>query len=353
MSAALIVILSIAAVIGLLYYFHLLVPVLLIMLTGFLIFIFFRVFLKRYDPYQAVVIYRFGRFHRINSGWTVVLPVVEKVGGVLDLREQQEHISIPVISKEGLKINIMALAYFYVHNAKNVILNVQDYRGSFVDLIESGVRDIAADFNFTQLMVNVEHVSELLKQRIAPELDKWGLTLSTLEIEHIRPPESVMEALEAVKVSEQNLEAKKFVAEARRIVTRALGEGTKSFDDKTITYLYVKALENMKSAKMLLPAEFMDVVHGSSGNQTLSGGSNNNGSNRLASGMIAGTTFNKALNMITDEVTKEVVPPADPKKETAREKDNRILEEEGAVGFDGLDGSYDGHFDDENLHKAP
>ncbi|MEK6816785.1 MAG: SPFH domain-containing protein [Nanoarchaeota archaeon] len=344
MSTALIVILSVAGAIGLLYYFHLLVPVLLIMLAGFLTFIFFRVFLKRYDPYEAAVIYRFGRFHRINSGWTVVLPVVEKVGGILDLREQQEHISIPVISKEGLKINIMALVYFYVHNAKSVILNVQDYRNAFVDLIESSIRDIAADFNFTQLMVNVEHVSELLKQRMAPELDKWGLTLSTLEIEHIRPPESVMEALEAVKVSEQNLEAKKFVAEARRIVTRALGEGTKSFDDKTITYLYVKALENMKSAKMLLPAEFMDVVHGS-GNQTLSGGSNG-GSNRLASGMIAGTTFNKALNMITDEVTKEVVPPAEQKKETAREKDNRALEEEGAAGFDGLDGSYDGHFDE-------
>lgn len=322
------------------------------MLTGFLIFIFFRVFLKKYDPYEAGVIYRFGRFHRINSGWTVVLPVIEKVGGVLDLREQKEHISIPVISKEGLKINMMALVYFYIHNAKSVILNVQDYRNSFVDLVESSIRDISADFNFTQLIVNVEHVSELLKQRLAPELDKWGLTLSALEIEHIRPPDSVMEALEAVKVSEQNLEAKKFVAEARRIVTRALGEGTKSFDDKTITYLYVKALENMKSAKMLLPAEFMDVVHGQ-------GGQSQGGSNRLASGMIAGTTFNKALNMITDEVTKETVVPEDPKKETdetkAEKKDNQALEEEGAVGFDGLDGSYDGHFDEEqhHSHKTP
>ncbi|MFH0798465.1 MAG: hypothetical protein V1906_03580, partial [Candidatus Woesearchaeota archaeon] len=87
MSTALIVILSVAAVIGLLYYFHLLIPVLLIILTGFLVFIFFRVFLKKYDPYESAVIYRFGRFHRINSGWTVVLPVIEKVGGVLDLRE--------------------------------------------------------------------------------------------------------------------------------------------------------------------------------------------------------------------------------------------------------------------------
>jgi regulator of protease activity HflC (stomatin/prohibitin superfamily) len=335
MSGPLLVVIILGVIIGGLYYLNLLIPVLLILLSLFLVFIFFRVFLKKYDPYEAAVIYRYGKFHRVNKGWTVVLPVIEKIGGVLDLREQKEHISVPIISKEGLKVNMMTLVYFHINNAKSVILNVQNFRDSFTELIEGSIRDIAADFNFTQLLVNVEHISELLKQRIGPVLVNWGLSLNTLEIEHIRPPENVMEALEAVKVSEQNLEAQKFVAEARRIVTRALGEGTRSFDDKTITYLYVKALENMKSAKMLLPAEFMDVMHGGGDNK---GDSKGGGNNRLASGMIAGSTFNKALNMITEEVEKEIVV-----------NNEEEVEEEGAVGFDGLDGEYDGHYEPEEI----
>lgn len=336
MNGAVLALIVAGSLIGLLYLLGILLPVMIVLLTIVMIFIFFRVFLKRYDPYEAAVIYRFGRFHRVNKGWTVVLPVIEKIGGVLDLREQKEHIAIPVISKEGLKVNMMALIYFYISNAKSVILNVQDFRNSFIDLIEGSVRDIAADFSFTQLLVNVEDVGELLKERINPVLQKWGLVMNTMEIEQIRPPDSVMEALEAVKVSEQNLEAQRFVAEARRIVTRALGEGTQSFDDRTITYLYVKALENMKSAKMLLPAEFMDVMHGP-GQHNFNTGENakERGSNRLASGMIAGTTFNKALNMISEEVAKEAKVP------------DNVEEEEGAAGFDGLDGSFDGHYEPE------
>ncbi|MEA3379238.1 MAG: SPFH domain-containing protein [Nanoarchaeota archaeon] len=337
MNGVVLAFLGIAIFFVALYYFNLLVPVLVILAIALLILLFFKIFLKKYDPFEAAVVYRFGRFHRVNSGWTIVLPIIEKIGAVIDLREQKEHISVPVISKEGLKINLSTLIYFYINNAKRVILNVRDFRNSFIDLVEAGIRDISADFNFTQLLVNVEHVNELLKQRIQPILNNWGIAISTLEIEQVRPPDNVMEALEDVKISEQNLEAQKFSAEARRIVTRALGEGTKSFDDKTITYLYVKALENMKSAKMLLPAEFMDVVHGGGGGSLTEGSKkSDSNSNRLAGGMIAGTTFNKALNMITDEV----------KKESVDNNDDSVEEEEGAAGFDGLDGSFDGQYED-------
>ncbi|RME54356.1 SPFH domain-containing protein [Candidatus Woesearchaeota archaeon] len=331
MNGILVGLLIFAGIIALLYYLNILLPVLGLLTFIVSLFIFVKLFLKKYNPYEAAVIYRFGRFHRVNKGWTIVLPWIEKVGAVIDLREQKQNVSVPAISKEGLKVDMNALVYYYVQNPKNVVLNVNDFQTSFTDLVESSIRDIAADFNFTQLLVNVEHVAELLKQRIAPILDRWGMAMKTLEIMNIKPPESVMEALESVKVSEQNLAAKRFVAEARRIVTRALGEGTQSFDDRTITYLYVKALENMKSAKMLLPAEFMDVVHGQGGKAAPGS------SNRLASGMIAGSTFTKALNMITDEVKKESV-----------NKDNQ--EEEAAAGFDGMDGSFNGQYNPEEKH---
>ncbi|MFH1636995.1 MAG: SPFH domain-containing protein [Candidatus Woesearchaeota archaeon] len=348
------VILAILAAIGIgLYLTDLLAYAAIALAAIAAIFIFYKVFIKKLDPYEAALIYRFGRFHRISpSGWAIIIPIIEKLGAVVDLREHSEHIAVQIITREGLKLNITALVYYYVSNVKKVILNVSNYRKSMVNLIESGVRDIAGDFSFTQLVVNVEDISELLQRRIAGSLDAWGLTVTTLEIEQMNPPAQVMEALEQKRVSKENLEAKRFTAEARKIITRALGEATKSFDDRTITYLYVKALENMKSAKMLLPAEFMDVVHTGGGSNQLIGGKKragavggSGGGSNLAKGMIAGTTFNKALNMITDEVTKDATLSKDEIEDTV---DKNVQDEEGAAGYDSMDGDFDGQYEEKD-----
>ena len=303
------------------------------------------------------------------------MPGIEKVGAVVDLREQKEHILIPVITKEGLKVNIMALAYFYVQNARDAVLNIKDYRDSLLNLIESRVRDISGEFSFTQLIVNVEKVEEILKKEISQPAGNWGLVLNNFQIENIKPPEQVMLAMEQKKVSEENLEAQRFVAEARRIITRALGEGTQSFDDKTISYLYIKALENMKSAKMMLPAEFMGMM---GGNQKTTTSSNNQpgGRGSLAQGMIAGTTFSKALGMISEEVSKDAtinfdelkkdkikdisvndVEGVDVKDVSSNDVDEAPLTEkekkEAVAGFDAMDGEIDGHYEDNEKRNIP
>jgi hypothetical protein len=316
-----------------LQYIGLLGPVLFALVLIVLLFLFYKKCIKKLDPYEAALIYRFGRYHRTSpSGWTVVL--------------------IQVITNEGLKVNLYALSYSFIINAKKAILNIEDYRNSLVSLIESRVRDIAGDFSFTQLFVNVEDVSELLHQQLNKALNDWGIALNMFEIERIQPPQEVMDALRGVKVAEETLSAKRFNAEARRVLVGALGEGTRSFDDRTTSYLYIKALENMKSAKMMMPAEFMDVMSPGKGG---GGGSPAKGGSNLVKGMVAGTTFNKAMGMIGDVVVDQATLPeeelenivangkADSSEEHAQQDYPTNGEEEAAVGgFDGLDGSYDG-----------
>ena len=140
-----------AGLIFLLYYLGILVHVVVFFLLAAMGIVFYKVFVKKFEPYESALVYRFGRLHRISpAGWTIVIPILEKVGAIVDLREQKEHILIPVITREGLKINIMALAYFYVKNARDAILNVKDYRNSFLDLIESEVRDISGEYSFSR-----------------------------------------------------------------------------------------------------------------------------------------------------------------------------------------------------------
>ena len=315
----------IAAIFAALYAAGILAHVLVVCTTILLLLLFYKLCIRKFGPYESALIYRFGRFHRASpAGWTLIIPFIERIGAVVDLREQKTRIVVPAITKEGLKVNLSAIVYFFVNNASRVILNVQDYRSSLKDLIESRIRDIAGEFSLSQLIINIEDISKALHKDITTALQRWGVSLSMLELERVEPPADLMEAIEEKEVSQQMLEAKKFAAEARKILVDALGEGTKHFDDKTIAYLYIKALENMKSSKMMIPTEFLNVVKGNG---------SNSGAAALAKGMIAGTTFNKALTAISNEAAKKAkLNPVEieyrihgkesPAEETAREIDN-------------------------------
>jgi hypothetical protein len=354
----LIALLIFAALILVLYFLNLLLPVALFTAAGIFAFLFYKFFIKKLDPYQAAIIYRFGKFHRVSpSGWAIVIPVIEKMGFVLDLREQQEEIEVPIISREGLELKMHGIVYYYISNAVNAALGVQNYRTAMLDMIIGRVRDIAGEFTFPQLLINIEDIAALMMEQIQPSMQNWGLTLNNFEMEKLEPPRQVMDALRGKKVAAESLEAKKFVAEARRVLTAALGKGTESFDDRTLAYLYVKALENMKSSKMMIPAEFMDVVK--------SGAS---GGNNLAKGMISGSTFNKALNMIGDEVTKEsaigktelkrkiedIGTNAKEENEMAQEQEDEEEVEESnkkVVAGDSADGDVDGRIGQDDQDK--
>ncbi|MDD4878288.1 MAG: SPFH domain-containing protein [Candidatus Nanoarchaeia archaeon] len=345
----LIILLIFAALILVLYFLNLLLPVALFTAAGIFAFLFYKFFIRKFDPFEAAIIYRFGKFHRVSpSGWAIVIPVFEKVGYVLDLREQQEQIDVPIISREGLEIKMHGVVFYYISNAVNAALGVQNYKSALTDMITARVRDIAGEFSFTQLLINIEDIAALMIEQIQPSIQNWGLTINNFEMERMEPPRQVLDALRGKKVAAESLEAKKFVAEARRVLTAALGKGTESFDDRTLAYLYVKALENMKSSKMMIPAEFMDVVKSGAA-----------GGNNLAKGMISGSTFNKALNMIGDEVLKEsAIGKSEIKRKieeigtnakeenemVQEEEDNREVEESNkkVVAGDSADGNVDG-----------
>ena len=56
------------------------------------------------------------------------------------------------------------------------------------------------------------------------------------------------------------LQAQRFKAEAQKIVMEAIGEGSKSLDDRSIMYLYLQALKQIgesSSSKIVLPMQFM------------------------------------------------------------------------------------------------
>ena len=73
----------------------------------------------------------------------------------------------------------------------------------------------------------------------------------------------IAQAMEEKEISAQQLQAKRFSAEAKKVLITAIGSAAKNLSDKAMMYFYIQALKELGSgegSKILFPAEFMNIV---------------------------------------------------------------------------------------------
>jgi regulator of protease activity HflC (stomatin/prohibitin superfamily) len=78
---------------------------------------------------RAGVVERFGRYSRtLTPGLALVVPFVDRVRPLLDLREQVVSFQPqPVITEDNLVVNIDSVLYFQVTDAKSATYEIANY----------------------------------------------------------------------------------------------------------------------------------------------------------------------------------------------------------------------------------
>src|SRR4051795_8823118 len=78
---------------------------------------------------QAAVVERFGRYSRtLTPGLTLVVPFVDRIRALIDLREQVVSFPPqPVITEDNLVVSIDSVIYFQVTDAKAATYEIANY----------------------------------------------------------------------------------------------------------------------------------------------------------------------------------------------------------------------------------
>ncbi len=252
-----------------LYALYVAIPKVIYVYVAIIIFIlialFFKFFVKKYDEYERAVIFRFGRFNRIaGPGWAIVIPFIEKEFARIDARMHMLEINFPkVFTSDDLQLQIDGFAYYRVVDPSKAVLRVDDYLRALRNLIASETRNVIGSMSFREVISNLDELNDILADRIRRLSWKWGIDVDQVQLREVSLPTDVIEALKAKTISEANLQAQRFRAEARRVVIEAIGEAAKSLDDRALMYLYLKALEKLgegKATKIIFPARFYTVL---------------------------------------------------------------------------------------------
>lgn len=251
------------------------------------------------------IVQRLGKYHTtLSPGLNFVIPYVDEVAYkvttkdiVLDIPSQE------VISRDNAVLLMNAVAYLNLTTPEKAVYGIENYSWAIQNLVQTSLRSIVGEMDLDDALSSRDHIKARLKASISDDIADWGITLKTVEIQDIKPSNTMQSAMEeqaaaerqrratvtkadgekqaAILEAEGRLEASRRDAEAQVVLAeasqRAIEMVTTAVGDKEIpvAYLlgeqYVKAMQDMSKSPnaktVVLPADILNTIRGVMGRQ--------------------------------------------------------------------------------------
>jgi regulator of protease activity HflC (stomatin/prohibitin superfamily) len=116
-----------------------------LVVIGFVILTLFRT-VRIIPQARAGVVERLGRYSRtLSPGLTIVVPFVDRIRDMIDLREQVVSFDPqPVITEDNLVVSIDSVIYFQVTDPKSATYEIANYIQAIEQLTVTTLRNVIA-----------------------------------------------------------------------------------------------------------------------------------------------------------------------------------------------------------------
>ncbi|MBK6403148.1 MAG: SPFH/Band 7/PHB domain protein [Rhodocyclaceae bacterium] len=163
------------------------------------------------------VVERLGKYHStLHPGLNIIIPYLDNIAYklitkdiILDVQEQE------VITKDNAVILTNAIAFIKVTDPIKAVYGVVDFSEAIRNLIMTTLRSIVGEMQLDEALSNRDRIKARLRESISDEAIDWGLTVKSVEIQDIKPSQSMQKAMEMQASAER---------ERKAMVTKAEGE---------------------------------------------------------------------------------------------------------------------------------
>lgn len=163
------------------------------------------------------IVERLGRYHvTLKPGLNFTIPYVDRVRYtlptkdiILDIKQQE------IITRDNAVIVANALCFAKVVDPKKAAYGVENYQFAVASLTMTALRAIIGTMDLDEALSSREIIKARLAEAMTVQTDDWGIAVRSVEIQDIKPSESMQVAMERQAAAER---------ERKAAVTRAEGE---------------------------------------------------------------------------------------------------------------------------------
>jgi regulator of protease activity HflC (stomatin/prohibitin superfamily) len=178
---------------------------------------------------RAGIVERFGRYNKtLTPGLNIVVPFVDRLRPLLDLREQV--ISFPpqpVITEDNLVVGIDTVLYFQVTDARAATYEIANYIQAIEQLTVTTLRNVAGGMDLERTLTSREEINSQLRVVLDEATGKWGIKVNRVELKSIDPPASIKDSMEKQMRADRDKRAAILTAEGFKQSQILTAEGEK------------------------------------------------------------------------------------------------------------------------------
>lgn len=173
------------------------------------------------------IVQRLGKYHvTLNPGFNVIIPYIDMVAYrvttkdiVLDIPSQE------VITADNAVLVANAVAYINIVAPEKAVYGVEDYTMAIRNLVQTSLRSIVGEMTLDSALSSRDQIKLKLKNAISDDIADWGIVLKTVEIQDIKPSETMQQAMEEQAAAERQRRAAVTKAEGEKQATILQAEG--------------------------------------------------------------------------------------------------------------------------------
>ncbi len=144
------------------------------------------------------IVERLGKYYgTLKPGLNIIIPYLDQVAYklvtkdiILDVQEQE------VITRDNAVILTNAIAFLKVTDPVKAVYGVTDFSEAIRNMIMTTLRSIIGEMELDEALSSRDKIKARLREMIADEAVDWGLTVKSVEIQDIKPSESMQRAME-------------------------------------------------------------------------------------------------------------------------------------------------------------
>jgi regulator of protease activity HflC (stomatin/prohibitin superfamily) len=267
---------------------------------------------------RAGVVERLGRYSRtLDPGLTLLVPFIDRVKPLVDLREQVVNFSPqPVITEDNVVVGIETVLYFTITEPKSATYEIANPLQAIEQLTVTTLRNVIGGLTLEATLTARESVNVDLRGALDDATEKWGIRVNRVEIKSVDPPEDIRAAMEKQMRAERDRRAAILTAEGTKQAAILNAEGEKqSAVLKAEGARQAAILRAEGEAKAI--ATVFDAIHAGDPDEKLLSYQYLQMLPRLAQGsankvFVIPSEFTQAFAGIGEALTRRVVPSGGP-----------------------------------------
>jgi regulator of protease activity HflC (stomatin/prohibitin superfamily) len=202
--------------------------IVLVVIATFVLLVLWRT-VKIVPQARAGVVERLGRYSRtLNAGLTIVVPFVDRIREMVDLREQVVSFKPqPVITQDNVVVSIDTVIYFQVTDAKAATYEIANFIQGIEQLTVTTLRNVIGGLDLEATLTSRDQINQQLRGVLDDATGKWGIRVNRVELKAIDPPGSIQESMEKQMRAERDKRAAILNAEGFKQAEILTAEGEK------------------------------------------------------------------------------------------------------------------------------